>query len=87
MHILYDQTRRTPIVIPVINEVEGGDGNRDNRDGRDGRDNRARAMVNGQNDDTAFLIRSLAGSRHAKLQIPKLLRSTQLRSRLRTAIS
>ncbi len=29
-HLLYDQTRRTPIVIPVINEIGGG-GNRDNR--------------------------------------------------------
>lgn len=27
-HILYDQTRRTPIVIPVINEVGGGGQNR-----------------------------------------------------------
>ncbi|MEI7539382.1 MAG: ribonuclease J [Candidatus Saccharibacteria bacterium] len=26
-HILYDQTRRTPIVIPVINEIGGGNGN------------------------------------------------------------
>lgn len=26
-HILYDQTRRTPIVIPVINEVGGGNSN------------------------------------------------------------
>lgn len=26
-HILYDQTRRTPIVIPVINEVGGGSSN------------------------------------------------------------
>lgn len=25
-HILYDQTRRTPIVIPVINEIGGGSG-------------------------------------------------------------
>jgi ribonuclease J len=35
-HILYDQTRRTPIVIPVINEIGGGGApqgqNRDNRD-------------------------------------------------------
>ena len=23
-HILYDQTRRTPIVIPVVNEIGGG---------------------------------------------------------------
>jgi ribonuclease J len=31
-HILYDQTRRTPIVIPVINEIGGGGGqNRDNQ--------------------------------------------------------
>lgn len=26
-HILYDQTRRTPIVIPVINEIGGGSKN------------------------------------------------------------
>ena len=26
-HILYDQTRRTPIVIPVINEIGGGNNN------------------------------------------------------------
>ena len=32
-HILYDQTRRTPIVIPVINEI-GGSGGGGNRDGR-----------------------------------------------------
>jgi hypothetical protein len=25
-HVLYDQTRRTPIVIPVINEIGGGGG-------------------------------------------------------------
>ena len=37
-HILYDQTRRTPIVIPVINEIGGGGGqNRDNRDNREGK--------------------------------------------------
>ena len=39
-HLLYDQTRRTPIVIPVINEIGGGGGqqqgggNRDNRQQR-----------------------------------------------------
>jgi ribonuclease J len=32
-HILYDQTRRTPIVIPVINEIGGGSNVR--RDGQD----------------------------------------------------
>lgn len=39
-HILYDQTRRTPIVIPVINEIGGGGQNRDSREQRDPRDNR-----------------------------------------------
>lgn len=29
-HILYDQTRRTPIVIPVINEIGGGNGGNGN---------------------------------------------------------
>jgi ribonuclease J len=29
-HILYDQTRRTPIVIPVINEIGGGGQGRQN---------------------------------------------------------
>ena len=39
-HILYDQTRRTPIVIPVINEVGGSGGS--NGSGNSGqRDNRA----------------------------------------------
>ena len=42
-HVLYDQTRRTPIVIPVINEIGGGgsggskpqsEGQRDQRDGQ-----------------------------------------------------
>ncbi len=29
-HVLYDQTRRTPIVIPVINEIGGGGGSKQN---------------------------------------------------------
>lgn len=33
-HILYDQTRRTPIVIPVINEIGGGGQNRENNGGQ-----------------------------------------------------
>jgi len=33
-HILYDQTRRTPIVIPVINEIGGGGQNRAEVGGR-----------------------------------------------------
>lgn len=37
-HILYDQTRRTPIVIPVINEIGGGGGNKPQRQqGSEGR--------------------------------------------------
>lgn len=32
-HLLYDQTRRTPIVIPVINEI-GGTGNKEPQNGR-----------------------------------------------------
>ena len=40
-HILYDQTRRTPIVIPVINEIGGGgNGGGQNRQSSDGRDTR-----------------------------------------------
>lgn len=35
-HILYDQTRRTPIVIPVINEIGGGGQNRGNNGGERG---------------------------------------------------
>jgi ribonuclease J len=50
-HILYDQTRRTPIVIPVINEIGGGGGgqNRDNRDNRENRDNRSQNGGQNQN--------------------------------------
>ena len=33
-HILYDQTRRTPIVIPVINEIGGGGGSRSQQSDR-----------------------------------------------------
>lgn len=33
-HILYDQTRRTPIVIPVINEIGGGGAPKDNGNGQ-----------------------------------------------------
>ena len=33
-HILYDQTRRTPIVIPVINEIGGGGGGQNRNQGQ-----------------------------------------------------
>src|SRR5690606_3515971 len=36
-HILYDQTRRTPIVIPVINEIGGGGNGAQNRPQQDGK--------------------------------------------------
>lgn len=36
-HILYDQTHRTPIVIPVINEIGSGGGNSGNAGNSDGR--------------------------------------------------
>jgi Predicted hydrolase of the metallo-beta-lactamase superfamily len=42
-HVLYDQTRRTPIVIPVINEIGGGgkpsNGDRDQNRGQNGEGN------------------------------------------------
>jgi ribonuclease J len=42
-HILYDQTRRTPIVIPVINEIGGGGG------GQNQNQNRSRSNENREN--------------------------------------
>ena len=46
-HILYDQTRRTPIVIPVINEIGGGGGGqqRENNGGRQQQRRRRRAWA------------------------------------------
>lgn len=46
-HILYDQTRRTPIVIPVINEIGGGGQNRDN--GNRGQGQNTNPNTNGGN--------------------------------------
>lgn len=43
-HILYDQTRRTPIVIPVINEIGGGGQNRENRENNRGQERSANAQ-------------------------------------------
>jgi len=53
-HVLYDQTRRTPIVIPVINEIGGG-GKPNNGDQQhhnqnsEGRPNRGQGNRGGQN--------------------------------------
>ncbi|MDQ5982752.1 MAG: ribonuclease [Patescibacteria group bacterium] len=48
-HILYDQTRRTPIVIPVINEIGGGGGqSRDNNNRpQQGNNNRGDRLAGG----------------------------------------
>lgn len=46
-HILYDKTRRTPIVIPVINEINASSGN-----GNNGANNAAQNARRNQNDST-----------------------------------
>ena len=40
-HVLYDQTRRTPIVIPVINEIGGGGGQQRSGEGGEAKPQRA----------------------------------------------
>lgn len=42
-HILYDQTRRTPIVIPVINEIGGGGGGQNQNRNRNDANSRQNA--------------------------------------------
>jgi len=52
-HVLYDQTRRTPIVIPVINEIGGGGGGgtKPQHPGQEGQnDGRGPRQQNGRND-------------------------------------
>ncbi len=44
-HILYDQTRRTPIVIPVINEISAGGGGNGAPQGQPGRQQQPRRPV------------------------------------------
>ena len=46
-HILYDQTRRTPIVIPVINEIGGNGGQRQGNESQD--QNQQQGQNQGQN--------------------------------------
>jgi len=47
-HVLYDQTRRTPIVIPVINEIGGsGGGKPQQSEGGENRDNRGQRHSQG----------------------------------------
>ncbi len=60
-HILYDQTRRTPIVIPVINEVGGTGGQ-----GRDGQAPRAKAAPTGN----TFRLEDLETKKFPEPQLP-----------------
>jgi ribonuclease J len=63
-HILYDQTRRTPIVIPVINEIGGGSNAR--RDGQDRGDRAAEPAVAGN----TFKLENLPPKTFQPPQIP-----------------
>jgi len=63
-HILYDQTRRTPIVIPVINEIGGGSNAR--RDGQDRGDRVAEPAVAGN----TFKLENLPPKTFQPPQIP-----------------
>lgn len=47
-HLLYDQTRRTPIVIPVINEIGGGGGGRGGNDRNSDRGDRPQGKKDGE---------------------------------------
>ncbi len=49
-HVLYDQTRRTPIVIPVINEIGGGGQNRSQDRSGDRSQGRSQERPAGQGD-------------------------------------
>jgi len=60
-HILYDQTRRTPIVIPVINEVGGSGGS--------GRDNQAPRAKDAPTGNT-FRLEDLEKKKFPEPQLP-----------------
>jgi len=67
-HILYDQTRRTPIVIPVINEIGGG-GGQQNRD----RDNQNRPAQQSSGNKPARAVGGVVPRQHRKVpptQVP-----------------
>ncbi len=65
-HILYDQTRRTPIVIPVINEIGGGGGNNGGQ-----RDNRERAPRTAQPaGGNTFVLEQLEPKTFPEPQVP-----------------
>lgn len=62
-HVLYDQTRRTPIVIPVINEIGGG-GNRPQNNGDQNRSGEGQQNGNGNGNNNN-------GNRQFKRPAPK----------------
>jgi ribonuclease J len=68
-HVLYDQTRRTPIVIPVINEVggSGGGGQRGAGEGREGRERAPREQPAGGN---TFVLEKLETKSFPEPQVP-----------------
>lgn len=69
-HILYDQTRRTPIVIPVINEIGGG-GSGKQRQGQGGSQQpRQRQAPSKPGAEAESLIPKPSGKRFPEPQIP-----------------
>jgi ribonuclease J len=70
-HILYDQTRRTPIVIPVINEIGGG-GGQQNRD----RDNQNRPAQQSSGNKPARAVGGVVPRQQRKLP-PKQVPDTE----------
>jgi ribonuclease J len=67
-HILYDQTRRTPIVIPVINEIGGGNGNNNgNQRGRQRQDGNRTQPNNGNNNN---IMPAPSGKKFPPKQVP-----------------
>jgi ribonuclease J len=72
-HILYDQTRRTPIVIPVINEIGGGGQTRPDRQNRPQRQEQERDFSNERsgNDSTEN------GVVRRPRELPKVFRTPQ----------
>lgn len=65
-HILYDQTRRTPIVIPVVNEIGGV--------GKSNGKNAGQAVATAKSPGTARLMAAKAERSKAKSAIPNLPR-------------
>jgi ribonuclease J len=70
-HILYDQTRRTPIVIPVINEIGGGGGGQNRQGGGEQRnENRGDNRNRQQNGDREQRFQRPAPKEFPAPQVP-----------------